>query len=68
MVPNVETVLIRVEQQNRPFSEMMRVFFQQSFDFSLSEILKAFQHTARFFGMSCNQDFPSVIKKNKRKI
>ncbi|CDW86136.1 UNKNOWN [Stylonychia lemnae] len=68
MMPNIETLLINIEQQGLEFSLMMQNFLGMNFNLNIQEIVGTLQYVSRLFGLEPCLDFPIIIQKQKREI
>lgn len=71
MTPDVQTLLISIEQQagSQSFCELMFDFINVYFGKEVSELVPAVRFVCRFFGLDpSTQDFPLIIKQQKKSV
>lgn len=71
MTPDVQTLLISIEQQpgSQGFCELMLDFISLYFCKEVSELLPTLRFMSRFFGLDpSSQDFPLIIKQQKKSV
>jgi hypothetical protein len=71
MTPDLSTLLVSIEQLQRgqQFTELIQQFLGSYMELEVPQILPALSFIARYFGLdSSTQDFPIVIKQNRKTV